>query len=289
MARHIRIPLIADLILTDDPQEIHQLASHSALDRDFHPRGPLINRVLARRVKSALSLRGKPLPSAMRRDRSERCETSDRLTGMFTAGNWNTDTLDQIIAFVRGDRRRPAGELAQEVIGRVFDPEFSADEQTWEAAQVVQDHLQSFNPIRRVLRSFSGALRNAQKALGDAMQQDLGAVHGTAIAAHNLALSFERMRDDWADDIRKTLSPEQAAQRAIVAPRTVLRAAASECDLVAGQLRRGTLVAMNTRAAVGRSMDADLAFLRSSWSHCPAQQWVVALLAEIWKQAEAKG
>ncbi len=287
MARHIRIPLIADLILTDDPQEIRHLAGHSALDRGFQSRGPLINQLLARRVRSALSLRGKPLPSAMMRKSPERRETSDRLAGMFTAGNWNPDTLKQIAAYVRGNRNRPAGELAQEVIGRVFDPTFSANEHTWKAAQVIEDHLQSFNPVRRILRSFTGALRNAQKTLGDAFDGDLGAVHGTGIAVHNLALSLDRMRKDWADETLRSLTPEQAAQRAVVAPRTVLRATAHECDVSAGQLRSGTLVAMNTRTATDKGMHADLAFLQNSWSRCPAQNWVFALLAETWKQAGA--
>jgi hypothetical protein len=32
-------------------------------------------------------------------------------------------------------------------------------------------------------------------------------------------------------------------------------------------------------------MDAHLAFLGDSWSGCPAEAWVMALLEEVWRQA----
>ena len=290
MARHIRIPLLADLILTDDPEEIRQFANHGALDRGFRPRGPLVNRLLARRVSSALSLDGDPLPSAMPRRNPERQQISQNLTKKFEPGKWDQDTLSQMAGYVRGDQDRPAGELAQEVIGRVFAPDYSATSETWGAAKVIEDHLQSFNPVQRIIRFLSGALKAAQQELGRASNGDTGAVHGTGIAVHNLALSLDRLRDAWTDEkLRSSLTPEQAALRAITAPRTVMRAGAHHCDSIGGRVRPVTLVAMNTRAASGAGMDAELAFLGSSWSRCPAEEWVMALLAEVWKQAGGEG
>ncbi len=286
MARHIRIPLLADLILTDDPNEIRQLAEHTLLDRGFRARGPLINRLLARRVKSALSLERTALPSAQMRNNPDRQQTSAKLTKMFAPGNWDVETLEQMANHVRGATTRPAGELAQEVVGRVFDPDYAANKETWEAARLVEAHLQSRNPFRRLLRMMTGALPRAQSILGRAARGDTGAVHGTGIAVHNLVLSLDRMQIAWADEtLRARLTPEQAALRAIAAPRTVMRAGAGHGDTVGGRVRPVTLVAMNTREAVDKAMDADLAFLGSSWSRCPAERWVMALLAEIWRQA----
>lgn len=290
MARHIRIPLLADLILTDEPDDIRQLANHDALDRGFQSRGPLINRMLARRVKSTLSLDGAPLPSAMMRDSPDRQDISGKLSDMFRPGSWDSRTLAQMAAYVRGDLSRPAGELAQEIIGRVFDPRYAANHETWDAAKTLEAHLQSFNPIQRVARFVSGALKTAQGVLARASGGDTGAVHGTGIAVHNLALSLDRLREAWADEtLRSRLSPDQAAARAIVAPRTVMRAGARHCDSVGGRVRPVTLVAMNTREAAATGMNVDLAFLGSSWSRCPAEQWVMALLAEIWNQAGDTG
>ncbi len=290
MARHIRIPLIADLILTDDADEIGQLADHAALDRGFRPRGPLINRILAHRVRSALSLGGNPLPSAMMRDDPERRRMSQDIADKFAPGNWDTDTLTQMVGYVRGDLSRPVGELAQQITGRVFDPTYAASAETWDAAKAIETHLQSFNPLRRLIAFLSGALRDAQGVLGQAAKGDKGAVHGTGIAVHNLALSLERLQAAWADQrLRAHLTPEQAALRVIAAPRTVMRAGKRQSDTIGGRVRPVTLVAMNTRRAAGAGMDADLAFLGSSWSRCPAQHWVMALLAEIWKQAGEPG
>lgn len=286
MARHIRIPLLADLILSDDPDEIRQLADHVALDRGFQSRGPLINRLLARRVKTALQLDGAPLPSAQMRDDAERQQTSEKLAGMFAPGNWDDETLAQMAALVRGDTTRPAGELAQQVVGRVFDPSYTATADTWEAAQAIETHLQSRNPIMRLLRKIVGTLYTAQRKLGRAAGDDKSAVHGTGIAVHNLVLSLERLQATWADQTQRArLSPEEAAMSVIAAPRTVMRAGAGDGDTVGGPVRPVTLVALNTRAAAGKAMDADLAFLGSSWSRCPAEQWVMALLAEIWRRA----
>ncbi len=286
MARHIRIPLLADLILTDDVEEIRQLADHSALDRDFDLGGPVANRVLSRRVKTALSLDGAALPSAMMRGDAKRAAFSKDLSEIFVPGNWDSDTMAEIVAYVRGGQTGSAGELAQQITGRVFDPGYTATDETWEAALAIEVHLRSSNPIQRLVRFFAGSLRKAQQTLGRASNDNLGAVHGTGIAVHNLALSIDRLRDDWADGSLKTrLNPQQAALRAIAAPRTVMRVAKRHCDSIGGHLRPGTLVAMNTRAAASAGMNPEPAFLSASWSHCPAEKWVLALLVEIWRQA----
>ncbi len=286
MARRVRIPLLADLILTSDPDEIRQLADHVALDRGFRPRGPLLNRVLAQRVKAALSIQGRPLPSAQMRDDAVRQQTAEKLTLMFRPGNWDAGTVALLAAQIRSIRGRPAGELAQEVVGKVFDPDYTASHETWQAANIVEAHLRSWNPVARLFRALTGALPRAQSTLSRASGGDAGAVHGTGIAVHNLELSLNRMQAAWADEIlRARLTPEEAALRAITAPRTVLRAGADHVDTLCGPVRPFTLVALNTREAADKGMDRNLAFLGSSWSRCPAEKWVMALLAEVWRQA----
>lgn len=286
MARRIRIPLLADLILADDPDEIRQLADHVTLDRGFRPRGPLLNRVLAKRVKAALSTQGTPLPSAQMRDDPERQRTADKLVQMFRPGNWDAGIVALLAAQIRGIGGRPAGELAQEVVGKVFDPEYAASPETWQAADIVEAHLRSWNPITRLCRALTGALSRAQSTLSKASGGDAGAVHGTGIAVHNLELSLTRMQAAWSDEtLRARLTPDEAALRAIAAPRTVLRAGSDHSDTLCGPVRPFTLVALNTREASDKNMDRDLAFLGSSWSRCPAEEWVMALLAEVWRQA----
>lgn len=286
MTRQIRIPLIIDVIRTDEPDVIRGLADNRALDRGFEPRGPLLNRVLSGRVRRALRTSRKALPSALMRADADRTEAQKVLRQKFVAGSWDDQTVTALADYVRGETARPAGELAQEVIGRVFDQSYGANEDTWDAARVMEFHLRSWNPIKRLVRWLSGELVRAQNTLTRAADGNASSVHGTGIAVHNLVESLDLMRDDWADPAqRDRLTPRTAALSALLAPRTVMRAGAIDADVLGGTLKPGTLVALDTRAAAGRGMNADIAFLSDSWSACPAEAWVVALLEEVWRRA----
>ena len=286
MARTIRIPFLADLILADDPATLRDLVGHRLLDRGYRAAGPLINRIIAARVRRGLRAEGAALPSAGMRNDAERARAQTALAEKLMPGAWDTDTVAALTLFVRGDRTRPAGELAQEVTGRLFKPDYRADAETWDAALLLEEYLRSWNPIRRIGWALAGARRRAQQVLSQAAGGDRAAVHATGIAAHNLAISVERLADDWADpQLRAGLSPEAAAARALAAPQAVLRQATDDGSSIGGALRPGTLVVLQTRRAAAQAMDRDVAFLSTSWSRCPADRLVPALLAEIWRQA----
>ena len=286
MVRHIRIPLLIDVMLTRDPDDIRELAQHDGLDRGFDGRGPLVNRLLSARVRRGLRLGGAPLPSARMRDDAARITRQDALKQLFVPGNWDPAIVIALASYVRGEEGRHVGQLAQDAVGRVFRPEFRAGHDSWEAAQVIGDHIAPGRPLRRFLRVLTGALSRAQVALGRTSDNDPAAVHGLGVAIHNLVVSLEKMRAAWADtDLRARLNPTEAAHRSITAPRNVMRAGAAHTDVIGGRLRPGTLVAMQTREAASATMDTRLAFLGEAWSHCPAEAWVMGLLAEVWRQA----
>ena len=50
MARHIRLAGIVDLILVSEPTEIRAFNEEPRIDRNFIPRGPLINRLILARI-----------------------------------------------------------------------------------------------------------------------------------------------------------------------------------------------------------------------------------------------
>lgn len=286
MTRQIRVPGLLDVIRTDDAETIRKLADHPALDRDFEAQGPLINRLLASRVRRGLRSAMGPLPSALMRDDETRMDVQASLREKFRAGNWDEAGVGNLASYVRGADTRPVGELAQEVVGRVLDSEYRANEDTWDAATKVQRHLRGRNPILRIIRWLSGELMRAQNVLSRASRNDGASVHGTGVAVHNLVDSLDWMHEAWADPGRRQrLTPLAAAHAAIRAPHTVLRAGAYDTDILGGTLAPGTIVALDTRKAANRSMDAHLAFLGSSWSGCPAEAWTMALLEEVWRQA----
>ena len=57
----LRIPGIVDLALVSERDAIRELVANPALDRQFVPKGPLINRLLLSRVCRALTVDGKSL------------------------------------------------------------------------------------------------------------------------------------------------------------------------------------------------------------------------------------
>src|SRR5262249_61040781 len=79
MGRSLRIPGLVDLIQADVGSDIRGLADDARLDRSFDPRGPLINRILARRVRSVLRIDGVPLPSVAPRGDAQRSRAQDIL------------------------------------------------------------------------------------------------------------------------------------------------------------------------------------------------------------------
>jgi hypothetical protein len=58
----LRIPGLIDVLRVDDPAEIAALADDARLDRAYVARGPLMNRLIASRIRKILTLDGAPLP-----------------------------------------------------------------------------------------------------------------------------------------------------------------------------------------------------------------------------------
>ena len=68
----LRIPGIVDLALVSERDAIRELVANPALDREFVPKGPLINRLLLSRVCRALTVDGNRLPSIAPRGDEDR-------------------------------------------------------------------------------------------------------------------------------------------------------------------------------------------------------------------------
>ncbi len=289
--RRIRIPFLADIILVDSAHGIRADADHDLLDRGYRPRGPLLNRIIAGRVRKALRFGKTPLPSAQMRGNSERArkqeDLADRLDPATTP--WNADLIGSIADYVRGGNGRPVEHLVQELVGRLFKPTYTAGKGTWRAAKTLDGAIRSWNPVKRFLWLISNARVRSQNTLGKASDNDLAAIHATGIAVHNLVESVRRLKSDWSNPVRRAgLTPEQAALRTMVGPARILRQAAAEGTALAGSLNPGTLVIFEVGRAAAHSLDSDLAVMSRSWSRCPAHALVPALLAEIWRTAQTK-
>ena len=289
MARRIRIPLLVDLVQVTAPETVRDLPAHPALDRGFQPAGPLVNRVICGRLRDVLRTETEPLPSLRRRDDRVRAATHAALTERFSgedpAGRLDGETVTGLVALIRGEGGS-AGELAQQLIGRLFVADYRATAETWAAARDLQKAAESRNPFLRLFLALTGRIRRARQVLSEAAGDDAAAVHGTAIAVHNLVVSVERLAALYADPAeRARTGPEQAVARALAGPPTILRQADRDADSLAGPLRPGTLVTFAVRDAGERTLDPAIVFMRDGWSVCPAHRLVPAALAALWSEA----
>lgn len=286
----IRIPGLVDLVTIDDAAGIAAAAADARLDRRYLRRGPLLNRLILGRVRRVLALQGKPLPPVSERGSQRPVETQAatlaRLKLLIGEGLAGAE-IAALAAWVRGQgHAEEGGILAQQAVGRLFDPAYRADADSWAAALVLRDAPSTFNPLRRLVWALTGRVEASRDLLAAKVGQDPTGLHATGVAIHNLAEGFARMRALYADAALRGLRSTAAAVSAcLVAPPQVLRQPVEAGRCPAGELSPDTLVLLRLGRAHAATPSQETAFLTHSWSACPAADWVPALLSAVWREA----
>lgn len=286
----LRIPGLVDILRVTTPQDIRAVADDRRMDRRYEPRGPLLNRIVLGRVRRFLVMGGEPLPPVAPRGAVRPTPNQAELEASLnaSAANWPTDdsSVRAIAAYVRGGSGAP-GQLAQQAVGRLFDPQYRADEASWKAACVLEGSLSSFNPIARLWWALTRAPERARRLLAAKVGQDPSGLHGTGVAVHNMSDGLLQMRKLWADPKRRdSLSASAAASWCLLAPKQVLRQPTAAGLCPAGAFEETTLVMLQLRAANQAAPSAETALMTESWSRCPAHRWTRELLASGWRAAQ---
>ena len=288
----IAVPALVDILTVDDSTMIAAIAADRRFDRKYEARGPLLNRVILRRVRRVLALGGGPLPPVAEhgplRPLAVQRGTQRRLDALAAAGLAGPD-IDALVGYVRGEGGvKRAGMLAQQAVGRLFDPEYRADAEGWGAALVLRDAPGTFNPLKRLGWALTGRIAAARALLAERVGQDPTGLHATGVAIHNLAEAFTRMRLLHADPSACGLhSPAAAVAATLVAPKQVLRQPVGAGVCAAGEFTADTLVLLRLDKARARDPGYRTVFMAGTWSACPASGWVPALLAAVWRGATA--
>lgn len=288
----LRIPGLVDLLRIDDPALITAVADDARLDRAYVAKGPLLNRIVAGRIRKDLQLNGTPLPPVSPRgaDRPVPAQAAleARLNPLAPGLAQGGDALKPLAAYVRGEGPSgAAGPLAQEAVGRLFKPDYAADAESWAAAKVLDAAPRTFNPFLLIWWALTGAVPRARRLLADKVGGDPSGVHGTGLAVHNIVGGLQHMRTLWADGrARQQLSAEAAAAQCLVAPDQVVRQPLKAGGSLAGEFDATTLVLLQLSAAHSQDPSQEMAFMSQSWSRCPAHAWVPALLAGVWRTAQ---
>jgi hypothetical protein len=291
MTSRLRIPGLIDLLRIDDPDSIADASEDTRLDREFTGGGPLLNRLVARRIRRTLRTPTAPLPSVSPRTyprRGERqVELRTRLNGLVSAGTIAPDHVAELAAYVRGEREEDAiGPMAQEAIGRLFVSDYRATPQTWRAACVLEAAPRSMNLLRTLYWVATGAVTRSRRVLCGAVGDDPPAIHATAIAVHSLVRSLRAMRELWLEPgARDRMSKPTAVARSLRAPESVPRRWSAAATTKWGTFPVGALVLLRLDGARVRHPEPEITFMAASWSHCPAGDWTMALLGAVWESA----
>jgi hypothetical protein len=285
------IPGFIDLFEVSDPAEIEALARDARVDRRFEVAGCPMNRFLLKRSLAVLSFEGRRFPTMTPRDDAERArrqrELWNRLSERATGIKDGPAELEPLANWVRGGGSdEELGILVQQLLGRLFSNQFVATEKSWNAAKILVAAPRSKNLPKMAWWFVTGKVRRAKRTLAGMVNGDLSAVNAIGIAAHNVVKSVRHMRDLYrSPSMRSTLSAHAAVEQCLFAPVSVYRQAT-----VAGQLGdcpfpKNALFVFAIGQASQQPGGRPLVFMDDTWSQCPANVWVPAMLQGVWKRA----
>jgi hypothetical protein len=134
----------------------------------------------------------------------------------------------------------------------------------------------------------SGRLERAKTLLASMVNGDLAAVNAIIAAPQLIVDGLHKMRQLAADPaLRSSITTDAAVDECLFAPTTVVRQAKTSGEVGGRPFRRGSLFILGLGSASKGAANRDLVFLSQSWSRCPAEKWVPALLEGVWTRVSA--
>jgi hypothetical protein len=192
--------------------------------------------------------------------------------------------LEPLAEWVRGiGTAEKLGLLVQQSIGRLFVETFTATEESLAAARMVLEAAGSSNVLRMLGWRISGRLERAKTLLASMVNGDLSGVIALIAARQLIDDGLHKMRQLAADPaLRSSITTDAAVDECLFAPPTVVRQAKTFGEVGGCPFRRGSLFILELGSASKGAANRDLVFLSQSWSRCPAEKWVPALLEGVW-------
>jgi hypothetical protein len=286
-------PGITDIVVVTDPAEVRTISNDSRFDRDFIARGSIRNVQRIRKMLRVWSLNGRLFPFILPRTDTSRAAAQDALWSRLNVKadevKHGPAQLEPLAEWVRGIE--PADKLnllVQQNIGRLFAETFTATEESWAAASIVLEAGNFSTIMKRPGWRISGRLERAKTLLASMLKGDLAAVNATITGPRLIIGSLNKMRRLAADPaLRSSITTDAAMDECLVPPPVVVRQAKTSGEVGGCPFRRGSLFILELGSASKGAANRDLVFLSQSWSRCPAEKWVPALLEGVWTRASA--
>ncbi len=285
-------PGITDTVVVTDPVEIRTISNDSRFDRDYVAHGPVLNVQSLRKMLRIFSLNGKRFPTMLPRIDPIRAAAQDALWSRL---NLKADevkhgpaALEPIAEWVRGtEAAEKLPLLVQQTIGRLFVETYTATEESWAAACTVFEAADSSNIPKMLWWRISGRLERAKTLLASMVNGDLAGVIATIAAPQLIVHGLHKMRQLAADPaLRSSITTDAVLDECLFAPNPV-RQAKTSGEVAGCPFRKGSLFIIQLETASKGPANRDLVFLNQSWSRCPAEKWVPALLEGVWTRVSA--
>jgi hypothetical protein len=286
-------PGIIDIVDVTDPAEIRTISNDSRFDRDFIKHGPVRNLLRLKKMLRIFSLDGRLFPTMLPRTNPSRAAAQDELWSRLSVKADEVKDgpaqLEPLAEWVRGiGTAEKLNLLVQQCIGRLFVETFTATDESWDAARTVLEAASSSNVLKMLGWRISGRLERAKALLASMVNGDLSALNGISVALHHIVDGLHRMRQLGADPaLRSSITIDAAVDECLFAPTTVVRQAKTSGEVGGCPFKRGSLFILELGSASKGAANRDLVFLSQSWSRCPAEKWVPALLEGVWRRVLA--
>jgi hypothetical protein len=286
-------PAITDTVVVTDPVEIRTISNDSRLDRDFIGHGPVRNVQLLRKMLRIFSLNGRSFPTMLPRTNPSRAASQDELWSRLNVKaeevKHGPAQVQPLAEWVGGIGTADKLDLlVQQSIGKLFVESFTATDESLAAARMVLEAVSSSNVLKMLWWRISGRLERAKTLLASMVNGDLTAVNAMITARQLIVDGLHKMRQLAADPaLRNSTTTDAAVDECLFAPAAVLRKAKTSGEVAGCPFRRGSLFILELGSASKGAANRDLVFLSQSWSHCPAEKWVPALLEGVWTRVSA--
>jgi hypothetical protein len=286
-------PGIVDIVVVTDPSEIRTISNDSRFDRDFIGHGPVRNVLRLRKMLRIFSLNGRRFPPLLPRTDPGRAAAQDKLWSRLNVKadevRHGPAELEPLAEWVRGiGTAEKLDLLVEQSIGRLFVETFTATQESVVAARMVHEAAGSSNVLKMLGWRISGRLERAKMLLASMVNGDLAGVVAMINGRQLIDDGLHKMRQLAADPaVRSSITTDAAVDECLYSPATVVRQAKTSGEVGNCPFRRGTLFILGLASASKGAANRDLVFLSRSWSRCPAEKWVPALLEGVWTRVSA--
>lgn len=206
-----------------------------------------------------------------------------RLSAVDLSAPWFSSDIAHLGYYIGGREILEPGVVAQQIVGRFFEPEFVATAESYDDARVIADWVKLPSP-RAAWNQLTGKLDAARGRMWRLCRQDRVMIHGVVLALPNIVESLVLMRALFSK--RPTADCDEMLRDCLRGPERLLRVLRAPLESNSGlAFRAGAVAIYDLKAVHEEQPEADL-FMRGRWNQCPAHAIVPRLLGTVWKRAQ---